>query len=366
MKAADVVRQLRQTIPFITNMFNDTALVTSLSYSAGTVTAVTATPHGLSITNNGVVISGALTPNPITSLTSVGLVASATTANNHDLTQGYQDTVTIQNAFYPQYNGVFKLLTVPNRRNFTYQLISTATSPDTGTPELLENKAFGYNGFFLVTVIDDFTFTYTLPYVIGSPAQGLITASFNVRITDAVNAEKAVQMYSEFQTNQYYAFIVLGDVSLSKDRHIESDAPYTFESGDDFRQQEINPFSIYVFAPSTFSLSDAVVRDTMEVVRTYLYSSLLRVKFPTYLYLDLYQNALSMCYGIGHSQFLYNGSFYVHKFDFESRSDIVYADTVGPDVNVAFRDIDLNILNQNNPPQVIASVDVDLDDVPLP
>jgi hypothetical protein len=379
MKAADVVMQLTDVIPTLTNMFNDTLKIVSLTYDAGIVTAVSDTPLSANpfpytlTTGAGVIISGALVPNPITSLTSVGLVASATTENNHDLTanqmdisQGYQPLVDIQGAAFSEYDGIFNLLTAINRRNFTYQLNATTTSPDTGAPILLEDLAFGYNGFFIVTVIDDFTFTYPLPYALSGPAQGTITASYNTRITSAVNSERAIQMYSQFNTDQYYMFVVLSDTSVSKDREITTDLPQTDNSGTDFRQCEILGFSVYIFAPSTFDLSDAVVRDTMEEVRTYLYKALLRVKFPTYLVLDGEHSSLFMTFTTGHSQFLYNGSYYIHKFDFENRADITYPDTVLPDKNVAFRDIDFNILNMNPSPQIIASINViDLDDVPL-
>src|SRR5208282_3292473 len=97
MKAADVVMQLTDVIPTLTDMFNDTFEIVSLVYVGGTVTATTATPisampfpYALT-TGAGVIISGALVPNPITSLTSFGLIASATTANNHDLTANQMD-----------------------------------------------------------------------------------------------------------------------------------------------------------------------------------------------------------------------------------------------------------------------------------
>ena len=368
MKASDVVVQLRKTLPFQTTLFSSSVNVTSLTYLAGIVTAVTSTPHGLS-TNNLVVITGALTPNPITSLTRVGDVAYATTDANHDLTEGYPDgddtTVTIQGASSAAYNGVHKLLSVPNRRNFTYEVLGSPATPDLGPAELLENKAFGYNGAYLITVINSTTFTYTLPYIVGTPAQGTIEAYFHLRVTSAVSVERAVDMYSKFNTNELWAFVVLDDVSISKDRAIESDPPQKINSGIDYRLTEINPFSVYVFAPETYSLSGANARDVMEDVRIYLYKCLLGYKFDTGLNAELLHNALWMVYTTGHSRIDYNGAYYIHQFRFESVSDISYADTIGPDINVAFRDIDLNFIKNEDVAQVIMHTLVDLDDEPL-
>src|SRR5665213_1189077 len=111
MKAADVAAQLRLVVPSLTSLFSTNLTVTSLTYDAGIVTAVTSTAHGLSTQNNGVLISGALVPNPIISLTSDGLVASATTENNHDLTanqhdiaNGYEPLVSVEGADFTEYN----------------------------------------------------------------------------------------------------------------------------------------------------------------------------------------------------------------------------------------------------------------------
>ena len=366
MKASDVALQLIRSLPSFTDDFGSSLPITSLSYAGGIVTGVTALPHGLS-NGSAIVITGALTPNPITSLTRVGDVAFATTTNNHDLTEGYPNgeftTVTIQGALNADYNGVHTLLSVPNRRNFTYEVLGAPPTPDLGAPELLENYLFGYNGMFLVTVIDDFTFTYPLPYAVGSPAQGDIFVFFKPRVTPCVSYDRAVEMYSQKNTDEYWAFVVLEDTTVSKDREILTDAPQTFNSGVDYRIREINGFSVFVFAAATDFLSAAQIRDTMEDIRIYLYKCLLGYKFNSGLVLDFEHNGLTMTYTTGHSRVEYNKAYYVHQFRFESVADITYADTVGPDANVAFRDIDLNIYNSLA--QVIMDTPIDLDEVPL-
>jgi len=366
MKSNDVVIQLQTKMPTLTDLFNSTVDIVSLEYAAGTVTATTGAPHNL-ISGRDVIISGALTPNPIINLTQTDDIAAAETQFDHDLTQNYQENIIVQGADNAEYNGEHPLLRVPNRRNFTYQISGDPPSPDTGSPILLEDKAFGYNGIFTITVISPTEFTYNLPYDVGTPAQGTITASFAVRISDSVSVDRAIDMYSQFNTDELWAFVVLNDVVVSKDRDILSDATETFKSGDDFLQREINPFSVFVFAPATFSLDGAIIRDLMEDVRVYLYHSLLGVKFPTYLSTDAHPNALYRTYTLGHSRFEYNGAFYIHQFDFESLSDIFYNDTVGPDLNVAFRDVNLSFINNQDPDnnEVIATASVDLDDEPL-
>ena len=116
-----------------------------------------------------------------------------------------------------------------------------------------------------------------------SPALGTITVKAGARISGGVNIEKIRESYTAKNTNKLWAFVILGDPTISKNRHVESDATDTQGSGDDFRQRMITPFGVFVFVPATSEIAGMQARDQMEDVRPFLYKSLLRVKFDTEL-----------------------------------------------------------------------------------
>lgn len=119
--------------------------VSSLTTTGSVATATTTTPHGYSI-GQSVAISGA-TPNayngtkvitsvPLTTISVTGIVrsgttATATTSSPHNYSTG--DVVTIAGASPAGYNGTFVVTVYSNPNEFTYSVASTLTTPATGT-----------------------------------------------------------------------------------------------------------------------------------------------------------------------------------------------------------------------------------------
>ncbi len=387
MKASDIIIFLKTRLPEFTDLFNDVFSISSLTRSGSTVTAVTTTAHGMT-TNDIVHISDALSPNPLASLriatpsekqeiidylkskgreyqsllpASVN-IAMAETTNNHDQTEVWFDNVEISGASEADYNGTHRLLRVQNRKNFSYQVDGSPTSPATGSPILLENLAFGYNGLYEVTVSDATTFTYEITGTPGSPAQGSPKAKTNPRISGALSPQRAINSYTKKATNKLWAFVVLGDVITNKDRAVLTDATSTNVPGVDYRTRQIHPFSIYVFTPSTDTISGRSQRDLMEDVSVFLAKSLLGAIFPSG-FTDSTQFKVTP---LGHGVFADDNSYLIYKFDYEIVYDIVFEDTIDPGPNVAFRDIPLNFLKFfADDDEVIMSTSVDLDDEPL-
>jgi len=167
MRASEVIQRLQRELPKITNLFSTQFSITSLTRSGSTVTAVTATDHNL-VDDQEVLITGARELNPITSLTFSDGVVSAVTLNPHDLTVpssqqlkednlfGFNKAV-VDGAVETEYNGVFTVSASINRKNFSYLITGTPTTPATGT--IVLEQDFGYNGRFSVTVINLTTFT---------------------------------------------------------------------------------------------------------------------------------------------------------------------------------------------------------------
>lgn len=282
MKAADVIKQLSTILPRLSNDFTTEVQVTLLSRVGSLVTAVTSTPHNLA-TGNSVTISGALIQNEITSLTRVGDIATAITIGPHDLTEGFQLTVNISDADQAEYNGDHKLLSVSNRTKFTFEVNDDPVTPATGTPLLNENKRGNYNGRFVVTVIDSTSFTYTIVGTPVTPAAGTILAHTEIRVSGGIDIERIITGYTKQMSGELWAFVVLDDPDISRDRSILNDANVLLTNTQARRIREIENFSIYVFIPTIDSIAGLDERDQVDDITVLLYKSLVGVKLPSNL-----------------------------------------------------------------------------------
>jgi len=361
MKAYNIIAQLQSVLPLYTDYFSDSYDIVSLTRSENTVTAQTSIPHNLSV-GDWLVIKGALTSFTLNSLTRIGTTAHGITNNPHDLTENYQENVNIIDADQIEYNGEHKLLTVPNRKNFTFYVEGNPATPATGDIKLIENIAVGYNGWHEITGVDTDTFTYQIETEPESPALGTITAKTRARISGAVSIDRAIQSYTKKNTDKMWGFVVLGTAAANKDRQTYSDATFSPGKGEIYRQEIVQPFNIYVFVPTTSTISGRKERDQMDDVLVALCKSLLRVKFPSGFYEVPYSGVVFS----SHAFYDYVQAYYVHEFIFETSAWIVYEDTVDPDYNVAFRDIYLNYESGLNREAGTIMLDhIDLDDEPL-
>jgi hypothetical protein len=371
MKAIDVVNQLTDKLPKLSTDFTDQISVTSLTRSGSTVTAVTATVHGQS-TGDYVNITGAKELNPISSLTFSGGVASATTTNNHDLTVPSAQQLRVSNLFdfnratisgavETEYNGVFTVVTAVNRKNFTYAVTGSPSSPATGSPVLEQELAGGYNGRHQVTVVDATSFTYTITGTPISPAGGTIYAETSARISRAISIERAIRSYTKQNSGKLWLFVVLGPSVTSRNRAILSDASQENSKQDEYRNRLIESFSIYVFVPAVGSLSGADLRDDIEDTRVAIFQSINGVVFPTALGCETFSKTTFLSDEVDINS---NDAIYIHRLDFERVVDITFDDTVGPPTSSAFRDVDLDATVNDGTGYLDA--DIDLDDEPLP
>lgn len=149
--------------------------VSSITTVGSVATATTANPHGYSV-GQSVTVSGA-TPNAyngtkvitsvplittsVTGITRSGSIATATTATPHDYSTG--DVVTISGASPAGYNGTVVVTVYSNPNEFTYTVASTLTTPATGT---ITSSVPDPSGT---------TFQYAIPSGTPSPATGTIT-----------------------------------------------------------------------------------------------------------------------------------------------------------------------------------------------
>lgn len=363
IKAETIIIQLQDVLPAQTDLFTESDIaISSLSRSGTTVTAVTSAVHGLS-TGNYAFVKDAKSPIAITSITRVGTTATVVTTTDHDFTEDFDMTAEITGADQSDYNGTQTIITVANRRTFTFTVSGSPVTPATGTMFALNTVSAGYNGRHQVTVSDTTTFTYEITQTPISPAQGSPVMTKNLRISGAVTMQKAVEAYTVQGSSELWGFVVLGDPFVSKDRRTTTDATTILAGGDDYKQLVVCPFSLFVIAPATADIVGRAQRDQMEDVAVALFKSLLRSKLTPVLsngkqYLTTFN---------GHRFVAFADAYYVHEFQFEMPTYITEDDVLAPDFNVAFRDIAMDWLNPNETDgdDIIMEASVDLDDVPL-
>lgn len=356
MKSQFIIRQLQNALANFTNLFTIEIDVISAMRQLDKIIVTTAIPHGL-VNNQLVNIVNAVSKNPIVSLARTGKEVTAETQYQHDLVLGFNPSVLVEGAIPLEYNGIYPLSKVISSKRFAYTINTTPLTPAIGTPFLIEDRVMGINGRHKVTVIDTQTFSYNVSFNTPTNFQGNIKVRKNARISGAIDYEKAEQSYTKQGNNQLWAFVVLEDVTVSKDRNIDTDSTSLMASGTAYRQRTINPFSIYVFSPTINEVSGRAARDTMEDVAVFLYRSLLGFIFPS----GLQAAQWSMATANGHGFYKFYDAYYVHKFEFQATCDITYGDTVGPDENVPFRDIQMVFRNDNEDEAIYMTGNVELD-----
>ena len=323
MKAEEIITQLYTELPNNTDLFSNTFTITSLTQTAGTATATTATAHGLT-TGDAPTIVGAVTEAPIFTLTRTTTTLFVETSIDHDLTFNPkiddEQFVTIQGAIEPEFNSTFKLTKVTNRRNFELLTVDSGATVATGSPVALDIVKFGFNGLVSVTVTGGTTFTYAVDSTLPSPAGGVPILHAGIRVTGVVTADRIIEIYTERPPTDLWAFVVLADVTASKDRNILNDAT-TAQVGETFRNQKLlQGFSVFVVSPADTELAARQARDLMEDIAVFLFSSLLGAQFNSGFHAD----KKWLVTALGHSFQFYNTAFYIHEFAFEMLAQVLF------------------------------------------
>lgn len=367
MKAGDIVAQLQAVLPSVTDLFTDSIAVDSMTFSGGLVTVNTSVDHNLA-TNRFVNVIDATNPITITSINRSGAIATAVTNADHDLTFGIVDarrknkTVILTGATEAEFNGTFELLSVANRRTFTFKVADSGPTTATGSP-IIENASQlpGFNGRYQITVLTSTSFTYLVTQSLFATASGTPVVKTDARVARVINIEKAVDAYSKKSLNDLWSFVVLGDVIASKSRDTLNDLTDTAKKNTGWKQRIAQPFTIYTFENTKDDIGGAAARDEMEDVTLAYFKSLLGVIFPS----NLSYNLQFVVTFVNHGFQDFNDAYYVHQHNFEMAADITFEDTVGYDFDTAFRDISLSVASDIGTGEDPATANVDLDEVPL-
>lgn len=366
MKAEDIVQQLALRLPMFSDKFTTNVSITSLTRVGSVVTADTSAAHGL-VVGSQTNIVGSESPIAVTSLTRSGTIGTMVTTTDHDITKfpsGVQN-VEVSGAIEVEFNGAFILLSVPNRRTLTFTMVDAGPTTATGTPLLLNGTSYlqGYNGLVSVASIPTATqFTYNITT---SPplttATGTIVSRSLPRISASVSIDKALASYTKQTAGAVWAFVILGDIIASKNRAIDSDAVDNLQRGNDYRQQLIQPFTIFTLVSAVNSIAARDARDLAEDLFRPICQSVLFSKFDSGLYVGAQNPVVFSDHGFA----FYDSTKYGHSYAFQTVSDITFDDTVGYDDDVAFRDITVNMGVDVGTGIEILTADIDLDDTPL-
>lgn len=361
MRSQDIVNQLAIYLPALVDDFTNNLGVASLTRVGTTVTVATSVDHGLAV-GKQVNVTGALTPIVITSLTRSGLVGTLVTDADHDITENAGFDVQIEDASEAEFNGTFELLTVPNRRTVTFKMPDSGATVATGSPLLLNgsNHFQSYNGLREVTAVPT---TATFEFEISdttlfTPARGTITVKTRPRISASSSFERLIAAYTKQQPSNAWLFVVLGDSLASKNRNVDTDSTDNIQTSAYFNQRLIQSVSLYVFLPTSNSLSGRAAADRCQELLSPICQSILGVKFPS-----LVENTNNPLMITGHGFEAYNGAYYVHQYSFEATLQLGPSDIFQPSDDVAFRDIDLT-MGVDVGTETFNTL-IDLDDEPL-
>lgn len=364
MKIEQIVLQLANLLPQQTDLFTDNFDISSLVRVGSTVTATTVDPHELE-TGDNVSIFNAFAPVQVDTLTRSDNVVTVTTLQDHDFRERYSTfnprTSDVCQGFIlgadqPEYNGFRDILTVPNRRTFTYEVTGTPATPGTGDIIVIDGKDRGYVGLKSVTVTGSNTFTYPIVGTPVSPAEtnSTIVARAKPRISGVVNLQRANESYTVFSQDKFWAFVDVTGTVTSKSRFILNDSISSPVAGNEYRENIIKSFNVYVFATASKSLSSRSIKDKMVDLEVALYKSLLGVKFDSIFFAQ----GQFMVVPVSNNTISYNTGIYVHEFAFQARFDVTEGDIVAPDKNVAFWNVDHDF-------SIDMTSSINLDDVPL-
>lgn len=342
MKALDVVTALASRLPLLTDKVTTTIPVESVQRSGSIVTVRCLERHGLEPLDV-VAIVGASTPIPAASLTRSGTVGTLDLSSSHDLTPKIASEIVLSGSNEAEFNGTFPISKIVDSDTIEFVMADSGPTTATGSP-ILENGESAlrqYDGAYAVLdVLGDSVFTFEHDGGLPDPV-GSIEVRAKPRITAAATAERMIDAYtSQDDPSDLWVFVVLEDVVASKSRDVESDAVSNVQRSAYFRQQIIQPFSVYLVMPSETTISGRFTRDLAEELFRPICRSILFLKLDSGLHAGK-QHPVQFA---SHGAFQYDAATYVHQFGFQQTVDVLFEDTTGPDLDVAFRQIDLDMI----------------------
>lgn len=357
-----VVSHLQKYLPYFSTRFS--TQLTATATAAGTTVTVSSVAHDLT-PGAAIVVAGGVFENLLSGVVDNGDgTVRFTTAQEHDLTEPiqYADPTTLTlDKFGDVWDGVHTIVAVPNRFTFEIAFPTGVTLlPTLGTGVLVEPRSAGILGNQIVaTVPDADTFTFEVTDVPSLPTGEIegFTVTANLRIFGAADYERARATYNRYADGEFALFVVMNDVTVSKDRFTQNDAIGAFTAQNFSKQTNLNNFSTIVFIPTK---GDIAGNDAQEAAYGEIYSALMSTLFG-FQFLDESTSLTYVTASAGHGAGEYNSAFYVHVYDWQRPDVVSAAQGFNLDPNVAFRDIQAIFGDPDAP----LTLGVNLDDEPV-
>lgn len=380
MTLAEIVLKLRYGLSQWSTLFGSQLSCSAASISGSNINLTTTTAHGLAA--NDIIYLSWFYEKITGTISGSGTSWTVVTDANHDLTLNSDENrdvyvyVTSENFATPTQ---VRLTNVANRRTFTFYSDTAPYTVDTDC-ELIQ---FHYGAANTPATVVSAPTTTTLVVnpsgdIGGLPSDlsGNLSASKvtkAMRVSAAVDIDTALNSYTEKADNELLAFVVMDSFSANRAKNNTNDAQYMSGRQQDFTQQIIGNFSVYIFVPNKgdalSKTNGRAGRDVIETIRVPLFRSILNLPLSTGL---TYATDNVVTYA-GDGYFDYTGPVYIHRFQFQQVFDINYQDTASPyqGGDRAFRDINLSFVNTFSVgdfgnPDADYGVSVNLDDDPLP
>lgn len=362
----EIVFHLQKYLPTYSDKFT-TELTTPTATAAGTTVTVNAVDHDLLVGDPFVVSSGSFENLLAAVIDNGDGTVRFITAQEHDLTepQQYADPTQLTLVdFGNVWDGPHDIVAIPNR--FTFEIAfpdGETVLPALGAGKLQEVRSAGIVGNQVVaTVIDADSFTFEVTDVPSLPTGDVIDfgAVTRLRIYGAANIDRAQDLYNKEVKDDYALFVIMGDADVSKDRQTSNDATAAFTPQNYQKLTVLNNFSTVVFFPTKDDIAgNAAVNDAHGDI----YRALLAVLYGFQFEDD--ETALTyVTVSTGHGAGVYNSALYTHVYDWQRPDVISAAQGFRLTPEVAFRDIDLTLLNRGDP-EAKLTVGINLDGEPV-
>lgn len=400
MRASEIITHMIQYVPQLSTEFSEQTTPVSTIRNANRLTLTFAEPHGLE-NNDTISITAARVKTEIREIVVLDGIATATTFTPHDLTETQIEYVNISGTTNEDLNGRFQLVEVINRRSFSFRvegvtnfrtenvgvasplvfpLMFNLRASDAGVampiefPMEFEGRQVGMfleeertvgniNGVHTISDVTENSYDIELDFNAPLLQDQSIVVHTSIRISGGSDLDKIMRCYEEVpDIGDLYAFVVLGDVTVSKDRNVNNDATLNQGNLNAWNTQLLSPFAVYIFVKTDNDITGRRARDVCEDLRPVLYSVLLGTRFDSQFVTD----GGSVTSPLGDGIIGYFDAYYVHEFRFEQIAQVCSDDIMYKDANAANRDIFIDQLDVFNDSDDVKSITrVDLDDEPL-
>ena len=166
-------------------------------------------------------------------------------------------------------------------------------------------------------------------------------------------------MLNNIALGKLAGFVVIGPMTVSRDRSSLNDGPSSAGFSGDARQQTLQELSVIVFQKVTESSSGGTPLDNMQDIARFIIKVLAGFRPPTNYAI---RSDVPLRF-LNHSVLEYDTGIYSHIVQFELLADIATEDLDKEPVSVAFRDIAMTLNNNLGDQDITAAID--LDDEPL-